>query len=78
MKERIARVNNTINTAKAAFSKSVSCSSSGRNSTLHPISELGGGEGGNSDLLHVANIYLPQSGQSHSLHPVPPAQKTER
>jgi len=37
LKDRIARVNKTTNTTKAAFSKSVNCASVGLNSTRHPI-----------------------------------------
>ncbi len=39
----MARVRSTTNTTNAAFSKSVSCTSRGRNSTLQPMLELGGG-----------------------------------
>jgi hypothetical protein len=35
-KERMTRVNRTMKTDMAAFSKSVNCTSQGRNSTLHP------------------------------------------
>lgn len=39
----MARERRTMNTAKAAFSKSVSCTSMVRNSTRQPMGELGGG-----------------------------------
>lgn len=41
--DSITRVKRTINTTKAAFSKSVSCTSIERNSTRHPILLFGGG-----------------------------------
>ena len=43
LKERITLVRSTTKTTNAAFSKSVSCASVGRNSTRHPIGEFGGG-----------------------------------
>lgn len=43
LKDRMALVRSTTNTTNAAFSKSVSCISSGRNSTRQPMLELGGG-----------------------------------
>src|SRR5688500_3777069 len=39
----MARESNTVKTAKAAFSKSVSCTSMLLNSTRHPMGELAGG-----------------------------------
>lgn len=39
----IARVKSTMNTPKAAFSKSVNCTSQGRNSTRHPMLLFTGG-----------------------------------
>ena len=43
LKVMIALLSSTINTTKAAFSKSVICTSQGRNSTRHPMSEFTGG-----------------------------------
>lgn len=43
LKEIIALVSSTMNTPNAAFSKSVSCTSHGRNSTRQPMSLLTGG-----------------------------------
>lgn len=43
LKCRIARDSSTMNTENAAFSKSVSCTSIGRNSTRQPIGEFVGG-----------------------------------
>lgn len=43
LKDRMTRVSRTMKQTMAAFSKSVSWSSQGRNSTLQPIWEFGGG-----------------------------------
>ena len=43
LKCRMARESRTMKTANAAFSKSVSCTSMGRNSTRQPMGEFAGG-----------------------------------
>ena len=43
LKCKMARDSRTMKTANAAFSKSVSCTSIGRNSTRHPMGEFVGG-----------------------------------